>query len=887
MLGVFSRQTGLRKISLLLFSFLLLISLIPSARAIETGKVIKELVSSGPGGVEFRDDCLSGFVLNSLKGNPFTWRNSQAITQLKGSCAEIEGNGEKLSTNSSFTGTYGLSIAGSPSAIGCPRNMVATGVIVFNTSGSVYVSGLKLLCGELPFGENSRVTTTLGQETASSEELRCPVNSLVSGVKVKYGEIVDSFGILCSKVIGLDQKPITDIVIEPTEQIYPYSTTVTIKSFSGGSGSGKVGITSAISRDPNSTCSFSDGNVTASAATVCELTITKEGDGLYSAISAKVPLAFLKAKQAISINSIGDPASLQNFSGPLSPVISGALGKGAITFVVRNGSAEGCSLSDSSSQGTISSTSTGTCIVVANIESDENYEAASSPEFLVDMSGQDLAVSDQSEQRGDLVFRKYDPIQDSENVVDFQVAAFALLTLATSAGATSFPNSSNNVSSRTITGRKEESNDQQAQQDSGSDKSEGSDTRESGDIASTGANKLSFFKRTSGLGDNSRLWKLSHAPKLENRFLSLIEGTSSFSPVAARIFQDGSYLRAMFSGISLIPIFAGIITSIFILTDTKFQAIPPSTSLLLLALGLSTIDALAGLTISGIVLIATLLSKNVDSLDEAMTLIGIAGLILTPALIASSIRPLRRLITDFSSRWERLTDYFLAILIGGWSVEKLVGALNGLAGIQFPIADQARSIGATVSIFLFIRLLLEDIATHFFPERLSAQEANVLSPRAAQPLFSLLIKTSLFFLVAYQFLGLNKQLLLGTAIFVLPQLLNMILKNFQIKKFSFISFLLPKGAPKLVIMVFIGAFFANWMKSLFADPELFITWSFVLLAIPGLLLSLLGVISGSPKKDWKDGKLGTAIYRVGGLMIGFLIVLMYQGVDLYALTFGK
>ena len=888
MLGVFLRPTGVRKLALFSIALITCFSFIPSARAVESGQVVKEITSSGPGGVEFLDDCLSGFALNSLRGNPLTWRNTQAITQLKGNCAEIVGAGETLGSNSSYTGTYGLSISGTPNSITCPQDSVATGAIVFNTQGTIYVSGIKLICGDLPRGGNSTITKVLGQITASSEELRCPVNSLVTGVKVKYGEIVDSFGIRCAPIKDLDQQPLSSIIIEPTEKIYPYTAQVTIKNLEGGSGAGKATITAAKSREPNATCSISNGVVTANAAVICDLTITKDGDSLYGPITTKVPFEFRRANQSISITSIGDPASFNGFSGALLPVLSGAAGTGDVTYTVRDGTASGCSLSEPSSQGTLSAISAGTCIITATIGADENYESSTSPDFTFDFSNTNPMSATQSEQRGDIVLEKYDPVADSKNVVDFQVAAFALLALATSAGSSMLPGSSGNFQVRTSSGKKDDQQDDQDSGDQGNDKNiDGSNQRDSGDIASTSANKLSFYKRTSGLGDNSRLWRLRHTPKIENRFVELVEGSSSFSPVVARIFHDGSYLRAMLSGISIIPMLGALITSIFILFDTKFQALPASMTLMLIALGLSSCDALAGLALAAIVFIATIASGNVLTLDEAMTLIGISGLLLTPALIASSVRPLRRLINDSSSRWERLTDYFLAIIIGGWSVEKLVGALNGLAGVQLPISAHARTIGMAVSIFIFIRLILEDIATHFFPKRLSQQEANLRTPKGAQPIFSIFIKTSIFFLVSYQFLGFNQQLLMGTAIFVFPQLLNLALKNFPIRKSSIIGLLLPKGAPKLIAMVFVGGLFANWVQSQFAQPEEFITWSFVLLAIPGLALSLISMIAGNPRRDWKDGRLGTIVYRLGGVAVAILILLMYQGVDLYATAFGK
>jgi hypothetical protein len=88
-------------------------------------------------------------------------------------------------------------------------------------------------------------------------------------------------------------------------------------------------------------------------------------------------------------------------------------------------------------------------------------------------------------------------------------------------------------------------------------------------------------------------------------------------------------------------------------------------------------------------------------------------------------------------------------------------------------------------------------------------------------------------------------------------------------------------------MVFIGAITAGWIQGLFSDPRAFLAWSFVVLAIPGLILSLLNKMSDDPEKDWKVSPLGNTAYRVLGVLVFFLIIQIVRGVDLYAIVFGK
>ncbi len=481
----------------------------------------------------------------------------------------------------------------------------------------------------------------------------------------------------------------------------------------------------------------------------------------------------------------------------------------------------------------------------------------------------DPSTLDVIELRSDLP--EYVPASEPEKTVDSQVAAFAVLSVVAAGGAAagSLVGSASRNSSRV---KEEEEKEEE---------------RESGDVASADAGKLKFYQDSEKWGDQSNLWKLAFVPTIERKLITWNQSVSKIWPLGSRILLDGAYLRAMFSSLALLPALGGLVIGLMMLFQRDFQAMPAAFSLIAIALLFSTLDALAGLTISGVVLLGVLLSGNATTLDEFMTVLGLAGILLTPGLVASAIRPLRRKVIDFESGWERATDYLLGILLGGWAVEKIVGALNGLAGVQLSITADSERLGLLTSIFILIRLLLEDLATYSFPARLAGQEAKLKDPFSIQPWVSLFFKTTLFFLVSYQFLGLTTQLILGTVLFLTPNILKLVSKKIKIKKTSILSFILPKGAPKIVIMVFVGAFFASWMQSIFSSPESFILWSFVVLAIPSVIFGVLGLFSDAPERDWKESKIGSVTYRVGGVVIASLIFAMYQGANLFELVFGR
>ena len=88
-------------------------------------------------------------------------------------------------------------------------------------------------------------------------------------------------------------------------------------------------------------------------------------------------------------------------------------------------------------------------------------------------------------------------------------------------------------------------------------------------------------------------------------------------------------------------------------------------------------------------------------------------------------------------------------------------------------------------------------------------------------------------------------------------------------------------------MVFIGTLAAGFIQGLFSDPRTFLAWSFVVLAIPGLILSMLGKMARKPATDWEMTPLGNTAYRILGVLVFLALIQIVRGVDLYATVFGK
>lgn len=507
---------------------------------------------------------------------------------------------------------------------------------------------------------------------------------------------------------------------------------------------------------------------------------------------------------------------------------------------------------------------------------DGNIDWASNcPELVRMYSEPELAlIIERSELPG------YDPAQEPEKSKDLQVMAFAVLAALTAGGAASASQQSGGA----VAGRREDENsnglDEASDQPSGDDSDEESD-----DLASVSAGSLKRINRDLGRGDLSRTWRNPLTTKSDAFFMALVARISPHSPIVARTIADGNYLRAMFGSLASLTLLPGAIFGVFALQSTGSQALPPAIWIVMAIIAIATLDAMAGFLSGLIFAIGVAMAGNLASRDEILTVAGLFIIFYSPALMASAIRPLRRLAGDRDNSWERVTDYALITLLSGWTMFKLIGALNALAGVQLVITFHAKDIAYWTAIFVLTRLLLEDFVTYQYPARLNRTAPEMKEPDTVHKIIALELKILIFVQIAMPFVGFNIKLLLGTILFALPTIIGLTFEE-RLPKIALLHRILPSGAFKLVAMVFIGTISANFIQGLFPDSRSFLAWSFVVLAIPGLILSILGKMADSPEKDWKDSPLGNTAYRVLGILVFILIIQIVRGVDLYAAVFG-
>ena len=443
----------------------------------------------------------------------------------------------------------------------------------------------------------------------------------------------------------------------------------------------------------------------------------------------------------------------------------------------------------------------------------------------------------------------YDPLGDPETTKGLQLAAFAALAALTSIK------------------RDDKQDDEDQDQES---------------LQSVSSGALKLLKNEPGKGDLSQTWDNRFTDETDFAFVTVAHRFNRFSPLLTRTAQDGNTIRAIIGSWAALLLPIGFILGVIAAVNTGGQALPPAWGIVAAVMAVAIYDAFAGFIAGSVFFLAALLTGNITNRPELLTAIGVMVLFFAPALLASAFRPFRRLVRTHDDMWERITDYALGTLLTFWVITKMVAAMNGLARLELPITNHGTQLAWIAAALLIIRVALEDIAVEHYPMRLRALHVEIQSPTQSQKVRSLIFKIFVFFIMAAPFVGSLLNLILGTILFAIPQITSLSLEDNLPKK----KLYLPKGVFKTVVMIFVMALATNLIEGAFSSPAAFLKWSFVVLALPGFILHYLDAITDAPESDWKTTENGRKIYRIGGVVIFVLMVLIVKGVDIASWLVG-
>ena len=442
-----------------------------------------------------------------------------------------------------------------------------------------------------------------------------------------------------------------------------------------------------------------------------------------------------------------------------------------------------------------------------------------------------------------LGLQPYDPLTDSETTKGLHIGAFAALAALTSIK------------------RNDKQNDEDAEQES---------------LQSVSSGSLKLLKNEPGWGDLSKTWDNRFTDETDYAFVAIAHRFNRFSPLLTRTVQDGNTIRAIIGSWATLLMPIGLLLGIIAAVNTGGQALPPAWGIVAAIMAVAIFDAFAGFIAGFVFFVSALLTGNITNRPEFLTSIGVMVLFFAPALLASAFRPFRRLVRTQDDLWERITDYALGSLLTFWVITKMVAAMNGLARLELPITQYGTELAWMSAVLLILRIALEDIAVEHYPMRLRALHVEVKKPSHKQKIRSLVFKIFVFFIMAAPFVGSLLNLVLGTILFAIPQITSLSLEDNLPKK----KIYLPKGVFKTVVMIFVMALLSNLIEGAFSSPQAFLKWSFVVMALPGFFLHYLDAITDTPETDWKTTNNGRWIYRVGGVIIFILMVLVVKGVDI-------
>ncbi|MFM8353049.1 MAG: hypothetical protein ACKN9D_18530, partial [Actinomycetales bacterium] len=174
-----------------------------------------------------------------------------------------------------------------------------------------------------------------------------------------------------------------------------------------------------------------------------------------------------------------------------------------------------------------------------------------------------------------------------------------------------------------------------------------------------------------------------------------------------------------------------------------------------------------------------------------------------------------------------------------------------------------------VLVGLIAKVGLEFAAAKWFPERLATVLPKTMAqPGSAQQITSSLLRTGVFLFVSAAFVGNVWQLWVAAALFLLPNLLGLFAEQFpnSARMWS----LSPGSVLKLAIILVLSWVVSTATLIAFGDSVEFAQMAFLLLAIPGFLLSLVALFGREPapgQQPWQYRPSMTWLYRGGGVLV--------------------
>ena len=391
-----------------------------------------------------------------------------------------------------------------------------------------------------------------------------------------------------------------------------------------------------------------------------------------------------------------------------------------------------------------------------------------------------------------------------------------------------------------------------------------------GGAAAGGLWTARFMPDGNARGDKSRLYRAPGLAFTDALAYTSTAAVASKSPLLSRCLGDGAPIQAMFGSLSTLLPIAGLVLGTIAGFSSDGIAQPAAVGIMVALILIGIFDAFAGVLSAVAFTLVVAFSGGIIDASSVRTLAGIALLIVGPGVIGGSFRDIRRpSVTGSTEMWERLTDLVVVPLLGAWVTYNIVGALPGLGGTAFPIADSASLLAYVVLVGLVAKILVEEAAARWFPERMDALTPD--EPDEApnsQRIISALLRMGIFAFISAAFVGNVWQLWVASLLFLVPALTEVVAERFPNSPRLWQA--LPEGVPLVAFMLIISWAVSAALVTALGDSPDYAQTMFVILALPGFILALLGVVGRDPREGdtkWYQRPSMTSWYRIGGVAV--------------------
>lgn len=406
---------------------------------------------------------------------------------------------------------------------------------------------------------------------------------------------------------------------------------------------------------------------------------------------------------------------------------------------------------------------------------------------------------------------------------------------------------------------------------------------DSGDYSNLEAEHDDFESESAGFIDRLKLWRWKPMTAIDKVTFNWVEHTARFSPVVSRIVNDGAYLQAMLGSLVLLGYFSSVVLGVAAV-DGAAESMATSGRIGFLAaiMALGMLDALAGALGMAVFTITSIAMFGFQGVGDVRYLMSMLILGFAPSIMSTTFRKIRRpAIESLSDAWERIMDLALVGFISVLTVMTLVGSVSAFAGATVPIAAEMKPIAFVITGFALARVFLEEAAAKWAPERLDRiNPTEVPGVAAWQPWASLGLKFGTLILMIGGMVGFGWHLFIGATLIFLPGVIGMIWTD--LPKVRWIHEFIPGGIGALAFATLISAVSGDLVNVLLGKSEMYGQLSFILIPLPVILISIIGLFARPDEKLWQRAN-KRWIYVLGGVAVYLFTV---QVTDFIPTIFG-